>query len=174
MDRRLFFLSLLALTPTTALAWSQAPLSLALIPHAQRVGSARLIVMLMPVMDVTLFSPQGHWHDDLPFALRLDYLRPLEGSGMARRATSEMRKLTNIDDHRLKLWQAQMAAIFPDVRSGDNMTALRTSDGATLFFKDEHQIGAIYDRGFGKLFFDICLSPKTSQPTLRRQLLGEV
>lgn len=173
MDRRHVLCSMLALASTPSSAFAQPLPPLTIIPQAQKVGSGRLIVMMIPVLDATLYSPQGQWHEDKPFALKLDYLRPLEGPGMARRAVTEMRSLGFHDEALLQTWRTEMASIFPDVRNGDSMTALRDEAGATLFFKGEHQIGKIVDNRFSQHFFAICLSPQTSQPALRKSLLGQ-
>jgi hypothetical protein len=46
-------------------------------------------------------------------------------------------------------------------------------DGVTIFFRDGAEIGRISDPDFGRAFFNIWLSQRTSAPELRAQLLGE-
>lgn len=173
MNRRQLFLSAFALSALPLAAGAAAPDPLSVIPQARKVGAGRLVVLLMPVFDATLYGPQGRWHPDLPFALKLDYLRDLQGDGMARRAVTEMQGLGFRDTAKLTAWRSQMTAIFPDVHHGDTMTAVRDSAGSTLFYNGSVQIGSIHDRAFADQFFAICLSPKTSQPALRKSLLGQ-
>ena len=175
MNRRHLLLSALTLAaiPLAAMPVAASADPLSVIPQVKKVGTGRLVVLMMPVFDATLYGPQGRWHPDLPFALKLDYLRDLQGDGMARRVVSEMHGIGFRDETRLTAWRGQMAAIFPDVHAGDSMTALRDGGGSTLFFRGNIQIGAIHDRGFTDQFFAICLGPQTSQPGLRKSLLGQ-
>lgn len=173
MNRRqcLIFGFVLATSAQSATADTRGPL--ALVPNARKVGGARLKIMLMPVFDLTLYGPQGQWHAEEPFALRVDYLRALNGRAMAQHAADEISHQGFGDTRRLTAWQTQLKAILPDVLPGDSMTAVRDSTGATLFFKDKRSIGRIADTDFGRHFFAICLAPETSRPDLRRGLLGQ-
>jgi hypothetical protein len=65
-----------------------------------------------------------------------------------------------------------MKALFPDVKEGDRLTGeYKPGHGATFYLGDR-LLGTIADDAFAAAFFDIWLSPKTSEPGLRAQLLG--
>lgn len=173
MNRRQCLISGIALMASAQSAAADTREPLTLVPDARKVGGARLKIMLMPVFDLTLYGPQGQWHAEEPFALRVDYLRALNGRAMAQHAADEISHQGFGDTRRLSAWQTQLKAILPDVLPGDRMTAVRDSTGSTLFFKDKRSIGRIADTDFAKHFFAICLAPETSRPELRRGLLGQ-
>ena len=160
-------MALLGLTPAMANDYIGT-----MVPDAQKVGSARMTYMLWDVYDAVLYAPQGNWSADSPFALKLTYLRDLHGQKIADRSIKEMRTQGYNDEIRLAAWQNQMRMIFPDVKQGDVITGIFTTDKQTVFFDGEREIGHIQDPEFGQRFFDIWLNAKTSEPDLRTALLG--
>lgn len=143
------------------------------IPQAQEVGEARMSVMLWDIYDAELFAPNGIWNEQNPFALQLTYLRDLKGAKIADRSVQEMRFQGFNDEIKLATWHTQMRRIFPDVGNGDSLTGIHAKDGQTIFYNGNAEIGRIKDPEFGKYFFSIWLSPKTSAPDIRQSLLGQ-
>lgn len=143
------------------------------VPNAQKVGEARLTMMLWDVYDATLIAPNGKWSADKPFALQLTYLRHLDGEKIADRTIKEMRKQGFQDEIKLATWHTQMRQIFPDVYEGDILSGISTKTGTSIFLKNGEQIGQVNDPQFSKTFFAIWLSPETSAPDLRLGLLGQ-
>ncbi len=142
------------------------------VPDAQLVGQGRLSVFIWDVYDSFLYAPDGKWQQDQPFALKLIYLRRLYGDKIAERSIEEIRQQGFEDEERLSLWGEQMGRIFPDVDEGVSLTGIYTANGRSIFFLDNQEIGAFDDPEFGRQFFGIWLSEKTSQPDLRQKLLG--
>jgi len=142
------------------------------LSNPQKVGQARMTYLLWDVYDVALFAPQGQWNMQAPFMLTLDYLRALDGAAIAERSAEEIRKQGFKDAKKLTAWLAEMKQIFPDVDQGVQLTGLYTPSGPTQFYHNGAKIGVIEDPEFGRKFFDIWLSAKTSEPSLRRKLLG--
>ena len=66
-----------------------------------------------------------------------------------------------------------MRALFPDVHKGDTLTGVYTRKGTTIFYKNGKKLETINDPEFGRAFFGIWLSENTSEPDLRKQLLGQ-
>ena len=143
-----------------------------MVPHAQEVGGGRMTYLMFDVYDAALFAPEGHYDPNAPFALRLSYLRDLEGKDVAKRSIEEMRKQGFTDEVKLATWYSQLSAIFPDVHEGTVLTGIRTGDGETVFDEGGKEIGRIHDPEFTRAFFDIWLSPKTTDPELRAKLLA--
>ena len=160
-------MAMLGITPASASDYLQK-----YIPEAQPVGHGRLTVMLWDVYDATLYSHNGEWKNQKPFALKLSYLRPFQGDKIADRSIQEMRKQGLKDEIKLADWHAQMKKIFPDVDKGTTLTGILTSTGQSVFFENGKEIGRIEDPAFGDAFFNIWLSDKTSAPDLRLKLLG--
>lgn len=142
------------------------------VPDARKVGDGVLSYLFWGVYKATLYAPGSRWRADAPFALSLDYMRELKGRDIAERTIAEIRDQGFTDEAKLLTWQEKLAALFPDVTEGDRLTAVRHADGRTLFYRDDKRIGMIDDPAFGARFFDIWLGEKTSEPKLRRKLLG--
>lgn len=142
------------------------------IPNAKPVGEGRFSVMFWDVYDATLYAPDGKWNIGAPFALRLTYLRDIDGEKIADRSVEQMRALGFDDEIKLADWHSQMKNIFPDVSENVSLTGIYTSEGASIFFENNKEIGRINDPDFGRYFFNIWLDHKTSAPELRKKLLG--
>ena len=105
-----------------------------------------------------------------PLALRLTYKRNIDGLAIAEASVKEIRNLGVTDAATLKRWGDQMAALFPDVKSGDQIIGQYQPDAARFYF-NERLIGRVDDPLFARAFFGIWLDPKTSAPDLRAALL---
>jgi hypothetical protein len=141
--------------------------------NSQKVGEARMTYLFWDVYDATLYAPQGQWRSDMPFALQLSYLRKLHGEAIAERSIDEIRKQGFEDDTKLSQWYQSMRELFPDVTKGQSLTGIADQSRKTHFYLDDQLIGSIDDPLFTQYFFDIWLSEQTSQPKMRKQLLGE-
>lgn len=117
------------------------------------------------------FVPQRY--DGHPFALELEYARKLEGAAIAQRSIVEMRRSGNLNDSQAQAWQAAMTSAFPNVAPGDRLTGVHVPDAATRFFHNGLPTSVVADPMFGRAFFGIWLAATTSEPDLRRQLIGQ-
>lgn len=147
----------------------------AALPAARLLGTATMRFLGWRVYDIRLwaepgFSPQRF--DSLAFALELQYARRLDGASIASRSVEEMQRLGPIKEAQANSWRAAMAQAFPDVVAGDRITGLHLPERGTRFFHNARLTRQIDGRDFAQLFFGIWLSPATSEPALRRQLLG--
>ncbi len=142
------------------------------IPNAAIVGHGVLSYAFWDVYDATLYAPQGKWNPNKPFALSLEYHFEIDGKEIANRSVQEMRKQGFSDEVKLAAWNAQMKSIFPDVENGTVLSAVYMPGKQTIFYDGDGVIGEIKGDEFGKWFFGIWLSEKTSEPELRRALLG--
>lgn len=136
------------------------------------VGEAQLKVMFWKIYDAKLAAPNGEWKKDAPFALSLTYLRDFDGEEIASRSVDEMRDIGYEDEVLLAKWYEQMRSVFPNVKEGENITGVMDKEQYTHFYYDGDLIGRIEDKSFGQAFFDIWLNEKTSEPKMRKQLLG--
>ena len=143
------------------------------VPDAKEVGSGRLSVVFWDVYDITLYAPEGDWQHSKPFALKITYMRTIDGTDIADRSAEEMRNLGYNNEVKLAAWHSQMRTIFPDVAPGTELTGVYRSDQSTIFYHNNQQIGLVRDPEFGQWFFDIWLSEKTPEPQLRAALLGK-
>lgn len=141
--------------------------------HSHLIGTARMTYLLWDVYDATLYAASDTWQQGQPFTLTLTYLRDLKGDAIAERSIEEMRKQGMADDEKLAHWRDRLCAVLPDVAKGTAITGVVDEQLSTTFFVDGAEIGRFEDPEFTRWFFDIWLGAKTSEPELRRQLLGE-
>ena len=178
MKRRSITYLLAVATATICFCWAGLALAkvepevTALVPQAQLVGTARMKYLLWNVYDVKLYTSSGQWRDGEPFALELNYLRNLKGSAIAKRSVEEIRKQGFTDEPTLSNWYQQLTRMMPDVNKGTRLTGVVDTNNHTLFYRDGVEIAYLDDPLFSKWFFNIWLSDATSEPKLRRQLLG--
>lgn len=142
------------------------------IPQAELVGEGKMTFMFWDVYDAQLFAPEGDFQDSPPYALTLTYLRDFSGEDIAERSVKEMKKQGFDDTQALDEWLNTMSEIFPDVAKGEKLTGVFKQDGTTEFFKNDESIGTVENQAFGEQFFAIWLNEKTSDPSLRKKLLG--
>jgi len=143
-----------------------------ILPGAQKLGSGRLTYLGWSVYDATLYSKNKKFSFKDPFALTLSYHMAAKGNDIAKITIQEMRNLGLKDELRLATWYRQMQTIFPNVQKGTELTGVYSPENGTQFFLKQNSIGTIKDKQFGKWFFKIWLSEKTSFKSLRLQLLG--
>ena len=145
------------------------------LPRARLQGSGTLSYFGLAIYEARLwaapdFAPGRY--DAHTFALELRYARKLDGAAIAERSITEMRRVGPFDPTQAKAWLEQMTQAFPDVKPGDRLTGVRGPGGVTRFYSNGQPTSSIADPEFGRLFFGIWLSGNTSEPALRRDLIG--
>jgi Chalcone isomerase-like len=143
--------------------------------QAKLLGQSRLVVYGFNIYDAKLwvepgFSPVNFTNQG--FALELRYLRSFNGASISERSLKEMRRLGQVSDEKAAQWLALMKQTFPDIKKGDQLIGLHQSDGSASFILNSKVIGQVQDEEFNRLFFGIWLSPQSSEPKMRSELLG--
>ena len=139
-----------------------------------KLGTARLRVWGFEVYDASLYAAPGfdaQRFTEQRFGLELNYLRSFKGPDIAERSIEEMRGLATIDPALAERWLKAMSALFPDVQRGDRITGVHVPGTGARFYLNGQWLGEVADEAFSRLFFGIWLSPKTSQPGMRRTLI---
>ena len=144
----------------------------AFVQPENTVGKARLSFLFWDVYDAQLYAPQRTFSPDGTYALSLRYLMDFSGPDIAERSVDEMRGQGYRDKQQLDRWLVEMLTIFPDVKEGDELVGVRSLTGQSYFLHNGNVIGAVTDPLFADAFFGIWLAPNTSEPKLRKQLLG--
>ena len=126
----------------------------------------------LKVYDVQLWTINKNHSYSEPFALELVYDMGLKGKDIAERSITEMRKQGYRDEAKLTRWLDVMTRIFPDIKKGDTLIGVSIPGKEIRFYTREKLIAAEADIEFARAFFDIWLSEKTSEPKLRKRLLG--
>ena len=107
-----------------------------------------------------------------PFTLELVYARAIEAALIVDRSILEMRRQEGFDPAREAAWRALMQQAFPDASPGDRLAGANDGDGSVRFLHNGRVTAQSRDADFARLFFGIWLSPRTSEPGLRRALLA--
>jgi hypothetical protein len=175
--RTLTALCALAAAPGFALAATVPPAEVAnTLPGAMLQGQGRLRYLGLHVYDALLWTqaraPDSNEAPNGALAIELRYARTLRGPLIADRSIKEMRRVGDFSDSDAQRWLEAMKRVFPDMHAGDRITGVHQPGEAALFFVNGRDVGDVRDARFAKLFFGIWLSPRTSQPALRSQLLG--
>ena len=171
MNFRLHRIALLSfLFPLAALDAVPPPVSTH-IENPREVGSTRVRVLFWDIYDISLYSPDGTFDFSRPFALRLEYLRDIEGAVIAEKSVEEMRR-QGINEVKLADWFVQMKAIFPNVTRGTELIGVFRPGQPTRFYEGGNFIGVVPDSDFGIPFSRIWLGEETRLPDMRADLLG--
>jgi hypothetical protein len=145
------------------------------LPQARLAGSAKLRVLGFEVYTARLWVQLNFEQNrfaEHDFALELQYLRELKGTDIAQRSLKEMQRVSTVNEAQAERWLKALKDIFPDVQRGDRITGVHDAKGTARFIKNGQLLGEVKDAQFAQAFFAIWLSPQTSQPGLREQLLA--
>jgi hypothetical protein len=149
----------------------------AALASAQFSGTGKLTFFGLNVYESSLwvspaFKPLDF--DNHAFALELHYLRGFSAESIAKRSLEEMQRIEKIAEPTAELWLTTLSEAFPNVKKGDRLIGLHKPGSGVSFWHNGKRSGEIRDAEFARQFFAIWLSPKTSEPKLRKALLGSV
>lgn len=148
------------------------------LPGLRLQGLGRLRFMGLQVYEAHLWVGAAALTGDAadwsgkPFALEVVYRRSLKGGAIAERSLKEMRRQGAPEPAAAERWLGAMRQLFPDVKAGDRLTGLNVPGMGARFFFNGRLLGDVREPAFARAFFGIWLSDKTSEPELRRALLG--
>jgi hypothetical protein len=147
-----------------------------LVPNLEPKGGGGLTFLGMSIYSAYYYCLDRSRCDgspEQPFALQLVYHRSLVGSMIAERSVDEIAKLGYGTQDQRAGWGTLMKQIFPNVVDGDRIVGVNLPQSGARFYHNGKPIGDIPDREFARSFFGIWLDPRTSEPALRKQLLGQ-
>jgi hypothetical protein len=142
----------------------------ATIRAAAPVGGGKLKRLFMSLYEVSFWSDSGDWKK-APYALTITYAMNFSAQELTDVTLTEMQNISDQPHNSLKIYADQLTKLLPNVASGDRITAIAMPTGYTAFYHNGRALGTIRDAVFTPLFFGVWLSPKTSEPELRQQLL---
>ncbi len=145
------------------------------LPGAHQRGSGAMSFLGVRVYEARLWAPAPIQGDPtrLPLALELIYARTIKSDLIVSSSLREMQRVGSITPEQAERWTRAMAPLFPDIRPGDRLTGVQRPGQSARFFFNGTLRGEVADADFTRLFFGIWLSPRTSDPQLRQQLLGQ-
>lgn len=137
----------------------------------QTIGKGMMKWTFFHLYEAEYLAPSKSFDLKQPFALKLTYQRHLKGHLIAERTGVEMEKV-GFKNPQVEKWVGELKTIFPDVQEGTTLVGYYQPGVGTQFFNGEKMIGEIKGEDFANAFFSIWLSPKTSEPQLRKKLLS--
>jgi hypothetical protein len=140
--------------------------------NLQAVGSGHLSWWGIGVYDATLYSDDGRYRPQRPHALRIDYQISVTASKLAERSLDEIEEIFGEQPERQRMI-ASLQTLFCDVEDGDTIIGYHYPGEGAEFYCNDQRMGRLDDSKLAAAFFAIWLDPRTSEPELRRQLLGE-
>lgn len=137
-----------------------------------QVGETRLRVLFMRIYDAAFFSDSGRLDGAERMALAIEYAREFSAQQLVNQTRDEWQRMDLVTAES-ETWLTELATMWPDVRSGDCIVAVRTEEGSTRFFSRDRELGVIQSPGFAERFFAIWLSEQARFRRSRDELVGE-
>lgn len=160
----------LAATP----AWSSPAEVERALPGATKVGEASYHLLAIHLFDAELYTENGAFTWDQPFALTLTYERSARQSTLLNRSISEMTQRGAGNARALAPLRARLAQCFPNIAAGDRITGVSTSANTARFYYNGAQRCDIEWPNFRRHFFGIWLAGRDGRAAeLSAQLRGE-
>ena len=170
MDRRIlpFALALFTVTP----AWAAPPELANVIKADKPYGEGHMNFLFIKAYNARLWTDALNWSMDQPFAMEITYGLGFDTDDLVERTIKEMKTVDpGISDAEVAKLTPQLGKVYPPVKSGDRLVALYVPGKPVMFTHNGESTGSIAGDSFAKDFFGIWLSPNTSAPSLRKDLL---
>ncbi len=124
------------------------------------------------IYSVTLYSEDGLYKPDkFPQALEIVYHRKIKSKALVK-ATKEQMQHIGFEHPDSEVWFEQLSTLWPDIRKGDTLLFEIDKNKKNRFSYNGAPLGGISNTDFSEGFINIWLSPKTSEPKLREQLIN--
>ena len=136
------------------------------------IGEGTLKVFFMEIYDLRLIadSPTFSWQNK--FKLDFIYTRDLKKESVTKSSIKELRRQSSVSESDIESWQGYLEQSIKPVQEGTHATVLWNPEGHITFHYENYEPTTIKDEGFARAFLNIWLGEETSQPKLRKQLLG--
>ena len=139
-------------------------------------GEGQLRFFRLRIYDAKLWVAQpfdAQSYERQPAALELTYHRAFTDAVIAQRSITEIQRQRMLPPAQAERWRQVLAAVMPDVQVGDRLTCLYQPDRGMRLWHGNQELSVIQDAELAQLFMGFWLSPRTSEPDLRRALLGQ-
>jgi hypothetical protein len=143
-----------------------------------KIGQAHMSVLFFDVYDIALFSKDKKWQqNNFPQALKITYLRDILKDDLLK-ATQEQWQHIALKQAKQTDWINQLNMIWPDIKQSNGLTIVVDINQKSKFYFNSKNInnkliGEISDPDFGPAFLAIWLGENTSEPKLRKRLIGK-
>jgi hypothetical protein len=169
-------LMLISATPAIAAPTGHRPLPPQVVSQAPGMhpfGKGRHSWWGIQMYDATLWIVGPHWSAAETHALDLEPSRVVPADTLVKNAIKEMRDLKVGGESKLKIWQAEMIKVIPDVRPGDQVVIFCSDTNRTLFYLNDSSTGEVDDPSFCPAVMSVWLHPQTKHQAMRKSLLRQ-
>ncbi|WP_105901588.1 chalcone isomerase family protein [Vibrio gangliei] len=138
--------------------------------HFKLVGEARMTHLFWDIYDAKLYTKTGTFQRyQPPIKFSLTYLRNIKAKDIVSATNQQWEHLGQ--NGLIGKYDQQLLSMWPDINQGDSLTLLVNDKGISKFYYNQKKVGEIQDSNFSEQFLAIWLSPNTSEPDLRAQLI---
>ena len=170
--KRRFLLIFIVLTGTRFLGAAELPTPLkGREPELLSIGSATLHWFGIHVYEIALYTEGKSYATNTTAVLSLRYAISIKSKRLQETTLKEWERLKKGTPEQRQSWIKQLDVLWPDIKPGDTLSALRQQDGPTIFYFGDRLLGEVADVAFGPAFFAIWLDEGCSYPKLRKGLL---
>lgn len=141
--------------------------------NLKNVGQGKMSWLFMDIYHAALFTADGSYQArQYPQALTLRYQRNISKNALLK-ATKQQWQNLSIAQERYQDWLPQLEALWPEIKNGDRLIFVVAKNGLGDFYHNDNWLGGIDSPDFSDAFLSIWLSANSSEPGLRRKLIGE-
>jgi len=132
------------------------------------VGDAQFSVLFWDIYYSRLYTSSGKYQGVVPKLLfEIHYQRELIDS------TIEQWQHLQMPAQAYQAYIPLLTTLWPDIKEGDTLAFVVDQQSSQFYFNGDY-LGLIDEQAFAETFLAIWLSPDTSQPKLRQQLIGDI
>ena len=138
------------------------------------LGKAKFSFLFWDIYESQLLTSDGRhpFSNVCQYALfEIQYLRDISKKELIENTVSQWQHLA-FDENEYRAFIPLLENIWPDIKAGDQLSMLNQM-AITSFYLNEKKIGDIESLTFAKAFLSIWLDKNTSEPKLRKKLLGD-
>lgn len=164
----------LILAVSGAAAAKEKPPELVGAPEAKaHVGATDFRVLFWRVFHASLWSKDGAFDWEQPFALSLTYARDFTDEQLADRTVEEMSRISGQPEAALQGFGAEFASCVDDVGPGDRITAISVDADKARLFQNGQERCTLQRQDLRRHFFGIWLNRDSSFPDATTRLIGD-
>ncbi len=141
-------------------------------PELRAIGKATLHWFGLHVYDIEFYAPESTYSSKGPAALSIRYNISIKHHRLVETTRKEWQRMKRGTAVQRDAWAQQLEALWPDVKSGDRLTAFQQQTGPALFYLGDRLLGEMADPEFGPAFFAIWMDADCRYPKIRAELLG--
>jgi hypothetical protein len=140
----------------------------------QLVGKTTFSVLFWDIYTSKLLTSSGKYpinKEKEKLIFEIKYLADISSEDLIER-TEEQWQHIGVSSNYYQYFTPKLKNIWPDIVEGDTLSLLINKQESYFYFNQQF-IGSIKSPEFGQFFIDIWLAENTSQPKLRKELLGK-